>query len=277
MNDSTLRVAADLAIAATVTSYAAASSLYFLQLGGRTSRAIRLAPWAMGLGVAFHLVHFSMTSAIERACPVEGIHHATNLAALVVALTFLAVSRFWRIESVGAFVAPLATGALLAARFLGAPDPTPAVRSAVLPLHVTAVLLASALFAVASALAATYLLQEKQLKKKKLVGFFSRLPPLDVLDRASHRFLLAGFPLLTLGILIGLLWIGRIHGSEGQTALLRQVLTGFAWLTFAVVLLMRSLGGWRGRRAAWGTIVGFACAALVFIVYLVRSAHPGAL
>jgi ABC-type uncharacterized transport system permease subunit len=137
---------------------------------------------------------------------------------------------------------------------------------------VTAILLASALFAIASALAATYLLQEKQLKQKRALGLLQRLPPLDVLDRASHKFLLAGFPLLTLGIVTGLVWIGKIGSEAG---LLRQVLAYAAWVLFAIVLLMRSAGGWRGRRAAWGTILGFACAVLVFLVYLVRNAHAG--
>ena len=264
-------LATDLVLAATAACYAIASGLYFTQLAGRAPRGVRYAKIVLGLAVLLHFGHFLLISMVEKACPVEGIHQATSLMALSAAGIFLLISGFYRVDVIGAFIAPVSLSALLAARFVGGPDPTPPVRSAVLPLHVTAILLASALFAIASALAATYLLQERQLKQKSTGGLLQRLPPLDVLDAASHKFLLAGFPLLTLGIVTGLLWIGRIH--ENDAGLLRQVLAYMAWVLFAAVLLMRAAGGWRGRRAAWGTILGFGCAVLVFLVYLVRNLH----
>ncbi len=267
-----LTTAADVLLAITAVAYAVASGSFFLQLAGRES-ASRFAKALLGVGAVLHLAHFFVISANAKACPVEGIHQATSLSALTAVSVFLFVSRFWRVEVVGAFVAPVGLAALLAARFVGVSDPTPAVRTAVLPLHVTSIFVASALFAIASALAVTYLLQDRQLKRKRTSGLLRRLPPLDVLDKASHRFLLAGFPLLTIGILTGLLWIGRVAG--GNLGLVRQVLAYAAWLLFAAVLLMRSAGGWRGRRAAWGTILGFGCAVLVFLVYLVRNGRAG--
>jgi ABC-type uncharacterized transport system permease subunit len=259
----------DLLLAVTAIAYTVASGLYFLQLSGRSSH--RAAKPLLAAAAILHLGHFFAMSAGASNCPVEGIHEATSLMALTATGGFLLASRRWSIDAVGAFVAPVALAALLAARFVGMPDATPSVKTAVLPLHVTSIFLSSALFAIASAIAATYLLQEKQLKKKRTHGLFQRLPSLDVLDRASFRFLLAGFPLLTIGILTGLLWIGG--ASAGGLGLVRQVLAYAAWVLFASVLLMRTAGGWRGRRAAWGTILGFGCALLVFAVYLVRNAR----
>ena len=269
----TLTQTSDLVLAATAVCYVTASALYFSKLAGRAPRGDRFAQWALGGGALLHFAWFMLTAMVQHACPVEGIHQATSLMALSAALLFLVVGRFWRIDVIGAFIAPVCLTALLAARFVGIPDVTPPVRSAVLPLHVTTILLASALFAVASALAATYLLQEKQLKNKRAVGLAQRLPPLDVLDRASHKFLLAGFPLLTIGIVTGLLWIGRAGSNDA--GVMRQVLAYAAWVLFAAVLLMRTAGGWRGRRAAWGTILGFGCALLAFVIYLVRNVHVG--
>jgi ABC-type uncharacterized transport system permease subunit len=261
----------DFVLAGTAALYGAAAGVYFLQLAGRGQG--KGANVLLGSAALAHAGHFFLISSVQRACPVEGIHQATSLMALLATVIFLVANRFFRIKVIGAFIAPVALAALLGSRFVGARDPAVQVRNAVLPLHVTAILLASALFAIASALAVTYLLQEKQLKQKKGLGLLQRLPPLDVLDRASYRFLLAGFPLLTIGIITGLLWIGKIR--TGELALLRQVLTYAAWLLFAAVLLMRSTGGWRGRRAAWGTILGFGCAVLVFLVYLVRNVKGG--
>jgi len=46
------------------------------------------------------------------------------------------------------------------------------------------------------------------------------------------------------------------------------------WLVIAGVLFLRAAAGWRGRRAAYGTIAGFAFAVLVLVVYLVRKDAP---
>jgi len=35
-------------------------------------------------------------------------------------------------------------------------------------------------------------------------------------------------------------------------------------------LLMRVLAGWRGRKAAYGTVAGFSLASVVLLVYVVR-------
>lgn len=283
-----LSTAADLLLAGTALAYAGASGLFFARIArrGHTDRPRgaseppprttedtlgRRAEAVFALGALLHFMYFMLTAASVKACPVEGIQQAASLTGLVATTVFLFVSRAKRLDAVGAFVAPVSLGALLAARFLGGGPGVPLVKSAVLPFHVTAILVASALFAVSSALAATYLVQEKQLKQKRALGATRGLPPLEVLERASHRFLLAGFPLLTLGILTGLLFVGKLGETLGRAQLLRQVLAYAAWVCFAAVLFMRSAGGWRGRRAAWGTLFGFGCAVLVFLVYLVRD------
>lgn len=232
----------------------------------RTRPAARM---AFALGAFMHAAHL-LWSSWSLGWPVDRIEEVSSAAALLVAVLFLGVSRAVAVDLVGAFVAPLTLAALLASELLSTKAPDVGVRAAVLPVHVTAVLLASALFAVSSALAAAYLLQETQLKRKqRRVSILHRLPSLDVLDRASHGFLVAGFPLMTIGILTGLLWIG--HVGHDPAGMVRQVLGYASWAFFATVLLLRSSGRWRGRRAAWGTILGFACAVMVFVTYFVRG------
>ena len=96
-------------------------------------------------------------------------------------------------------------------------------------------------------------------------------PPLDALDKAVHRFLVAGFPLLTLGIVTGTVWAQNLESGTADE-IMRVVFGYTTWLLFAAVLLLRAMAGWRGRRAAYGTIAGLGCAAAVAIIYLVRPA-----
>jgi ABC-type uncharacterized transport system permease subunit len=271
---------ADLLFGATALVYSAACTTFLAFLlgwqagkpesGGAAGGAARWGPRLVAIAVPLHTAHILTSSLIMHVCPVEGIHFAMSVASMLAALAYVVARSRFRIDVVGAFVAPLALTFLLASRFVGA-DGTPRLRSAILPFHVAANLLGVALFTLAFAAAVAYLVQERHLKRKDLHGLFERLPPLDALDRAEHRFLVAGFPLLTIGILTGTLWAREVEA--GGAAEIARAAFGYAsWGLFGAVLLLRAAAGWRGRRAAYGTIAGFGFTVLVLLLYLVRDA-----
>jgi len=267
-------VLVEILLAATVCAYAAACGLFLAYLGNdRFARAGALAPRLLLVGTVLHAIHITSSSIILHICPVEGLHFALSVASMTACVVYLALRRRYRIDVVGAFVAPLALTFLLASNLVALSKPDAHYRRAILPIHVAVNLLGDALFMLAFAAAVAYLLQERRLKTKSLGGFFRKLPPLDALDRAEHRFLLAGFPLLTAGILTGVYWAHDVEA--GGAASIARAAFGYAtWLLFAAVLLLRAGAGWRGRKAAYGTIAGFGCAVLVLILYLLRGAGP---
>lgn len=240
--------------------------------GGARSLAplARWAPRLVALAVPLHAAHIVTSSLVLHVCPVEGIHFAMSIASMLIALAYVLARRRFRIDVVGAFVAPLALTFLLASRFVGTGG-GPKLRSAILPFHVAANLIGVALFTLAFAAAIAYLLQERHLKQKNLHGVFQRLPPLDALDRAEHRFLVAGFPMLTIGILTGTLWAREVEAG-GTAEIARAAFSYVSWALFGGVLLLRAAAGWRGRRAAYGTIAGFGFTVLVLLLYIVRDA-----
>jgi ABC-type uncharacterized transport system permease subunit len=263
----------------TATAYFAAAGLFLAHLLGSQRVPARLPIPLLAVGAMLHAAHIVVSSLVLHVCPVEGIHFPMSVVSMLMCVVYLVMRSRYRIDIVGAFVAPLALTSLLASRFVGGGtavvDQAPRFKSALLPLHVTANLLGVALFSLAFAAAALYLVQERLLKEKRIEGLFRRLPPLDALDRAEHRFLLAGFPLLTIGILIGTLWARQVE-MGGAADLLRAGFGYLTWLLIAGVLLLRAAAGWRGRRAAYGTIAGFGFAVLVLILYLLRASSPAA-
>ena len=95
-----------------------------------------------------------------------------------------------------------------------------------------------------------------------------------MLDSLSFRASLVGFTLLTVGVVTGALWMAREHA--GRAMLQPAPLMGVAtWWVFASILGLRVMSGWRGRRAAQGTIVGFLCAVSVLAFYAIRAASGG--
>ena len=265
-------VVADALFYATAAAYVTASAVFLRFLVRGTGEVGKRGPRLVAFGAVLHAAHIVIASLVLNVCPVEGIHFPMSVASMLMCVAYVLFRRRLRVEIAGAFVAPLALTSLLASRFVGGgAEPGAKIKSAILPFHVTTNLFGVALFSLAFSAAALYLVQEHLLKKKQIDGVFRRLPPLDVLDRAEHRFLLAGFPLLTIGIITGTLWARRVE-MGAPTEVLRAVFGYVTWLVIAAVLFLRAAAGWRGRRAAYGTIAGFGFAVVVLIIYLVRDA-----
>ncbi|MBI2892372.1 MAG: cytochrome c biogenesis protein CcsA [Deltaproteobacteria bacterium] len=259
----------------TIACYAGACGLYLAKLGGAAPRLTGAALPLTGAAVVAHIAWVGLR-AMRGECPAMGIHSALGGFSVVIVLVFLAVMRRYRLHAVGAFVVPITLLMLLSARFTGDAHELPrGVHRVLLPIHIAANLLGLVAFALAFALAIGYLIQERQLKKKRLVGIFSRLPSLDVLDLVSFRCVTIGFPLLTVGMVLGAV-VAQKLGEEAFVGT-AQILAVLTWLLFAVVIALRALVGWRGRRAAIGTVLGFLLAAGVLVSYLLRSgAGPAA-
>lgn len=242
---------------------------------GQAERAQRAATVTLGGAVLTHLAHDAGRWALRGLGPFAGLHEGLSTMALLVAA--VAFGLRWqgrRLEALGAFVAPLALLMLLASRGVDA-RPLMPLSGALLGLHVGSTILGTAAFTVAFALAAAYLLQEREVRQKRLRGMFQRLPPLEVLDVASFRSIALGLAPLTLGIATGI--FAGVQEAVGRGVPIlswRHYLALGVWAIFASVLVLRSVAGWRGRRAAIGTIVGYATAVLVLVGYSVRGPGP---
>ena len=248
--------------------YAAATVLFAAHLyrHGGMPKAAWTARRVMACGALLHAAHIAHHAATFRECPVKTINTGVSFGAFFAVAIYLALRKVWKLQGIGIFVAPVALMFLLAGRFLAMPSVPPGVRTNLLPLHIAVNVLGDAFFLLASGAAALYLFQEHQLKIKKAVSF-GKLPPLVSLDRANHGFLLTGFLLMTVGVVTGTFWVSRLHFGTA-TEILRLAFGYLSWLVFCGVLLLRSTLGWRGRRAAWGTLAGFLFALVVVSLYL---------
>lgn len=259
-----------------VIAYSVAATLFFVDLARREgwSTAARWAPRALGIGAALHATHVVTASLISDVCPVQSLHFALSLAALIAAALFLAVRRRLHLNALGAFVAAVALMFLVGAQFVSISRTGAGLPPVLLALHVTSNLIGLALLLLAGTAGGFYLVQERQLKGKRAGWLTAKLPPLDSLDMTEHRLLLAGFPLLTFGVVSGAVFAARFEHASG-TEVLRAALSYTTWFVVAGVLILRALAGWRGRRAAYGTIAGVVCVLLVLLLYVIQPVGGG--
>jgi ABC-type uncharacterized transport system permease subunit len=259
----------------TATCYAVACVLFSVHLIRGSATSVSWATRALGAGAAVDLVFVGVQQLATDTQPLA-IRQALAILSLLVAAGYLLVMRRRRMSVLGAFIAPLALLLLLGAG-LGSSVPAvpPHVRSALLPLHIGVNVLGIVAFALAFAAAVGYLVQERLLRRKQVIGLFQRLPALDVLDAVGLRLVTLGFPLFTIGVVTGSLWAVQRSGSTGVHLSAAQGFALVAWTCFAAVLIARAAAGWRGRRAAIGTLLGFGCAMAALIGYLARGAGVG--
>ncbi len=94
-------------------------------------------------------------------------------------------------------------------------------------------------------------------------GMLAPLPPLLTMERILFRLIWAGFILLTLTVLTGVVFSEYLFGQPIRLDH-KTVFTLIAWATFAALLVGRATRGWRGRIALSWTLGGFA---MLFLAY----------
>jgi cytochrome c-type biogenesis protein CcsB len=95
-----------------------------------------------------------------------------------------------------------------------------------------------------------------------------RLPSAATLDELAYRTTAFGFPIWTFAIIAGAIWAqaawGRYWGWDPK-----ETWSFISWTVFAAYLHARATAGWRGRRAAWLSLLGLAT--LLFNFYVVNT------
>lgn len=198
--------------------------------------------------------------------PVTNLHESLSFFAWMIIGILLIANLKYKVKVLGSFLAPIALLLMLFAFALPKEivPLAPVLKSFWHPFHVIFAFLGNALFTLTFCCGVMYLIQEHQLKSKKMGAITKRLPPLNLLDDLSYQSLKFGFPLLTLGIITGAVWAeyawGRYWGWDPK-----ETWSLITWLLYAALLHQRLTVGWRGRKAAMMAIVGFLAVLFTFL------------
>jgi ABC-type transport system involved in cytochrome c biogenesis permease subunit len=227
-------------------------------------RVLHGARWGLALGAVAQTIAFATLHRQESAPSLSDLGQALAVMAwLGVIFTLSLLSRF----RLPGFVPPLAFIAFLAAfgATLSAPElATGSDATGSLPhAHV---LLASAGFAalgVAGLAGIFFLFEHRALKNRRSLRGRLPMPSLEALDRVNRVALVLGFPLLTLGVMTGSLWLDSRTGSLWSGSL-HEAWTLIAWMIYLGLAALRFVGHQGARQAAASAVAGFAF--LVFAV-----------
>ena len=227
------------------------------------------------LGFVFHTTAmFKRGFSLER-CPINNLYEATLFIAWTIVASYLLIGTWSRLRFLGAFASPLvfAIGVFALFPSLDLHPGHPTFTGGWSSLHKALILLAYGAFGLSSVAGLMYLTQEHDLKFHKLRAVLSMLPPIQRLELVTARLLLAGFILLSAGLVVSVIYLRQTHRVYFMNDA-EMIYSAFVWLLYLALLVLHWRFAQRGRRFAWGAIGGFAFVMLTFWgVYLLSGLH----
>jgi ABC-type uncharacterized transport system permease subunit len=198
----------------------------------------------------------------------EGMHLGIGNA--LSAIVWLTVAIYWlgnlvyKVEGLQAMVMPVAALCVLLPAIFPAARALPNTELAAFKAHLVISLLAYSFFTIASLHVLLMALLERRLHGGDLPFGLHKLPPLLTMETLLFRIIAAGFVLLTLTLVSGIVFSEELFGKALRFNH-KTVFGILSWLIFAALLGGRRLYGWRGRIAVRWTLAGFLMLVLAYV------------
>ncbi|MCR4287592.1 MAG: c-type cytochrome biogenesis protein CcsB [Deltaproteobacteria bacterium] len=141
-----------------------------------------------------------------------------------------------------------------------------------LDFHVFTTFIGYAAFAISFGVSIMYLLKNRSELRGGASKLLETFPDSRTLDELSYRAIAWGFPFLATGIISGAVWANYAWGTYWSWDP-KETWSLITWFMYAAYLHARVTRGWRGRKAAYLSIIGFL--AVVFLYWGVSFILPG--
>lgn len=133
-------------------------------------------------------------------------------------------------------------------------------------IHVSSIMVAAGFFVVGAAASLLFLVKNRAEENGSTNPVLGRFPRSGRIDQISFRANAIGFPLWTFGTLIsGPIW-AHYAWSRYWAWDPKEVWALITWIVYAGYLHARVTAGWKGKRAAWIGLVGFATFVISYYV-----------
>ncbi|MCG9127166.1 cytochrome c biogenesis protein CcsA [Candidatus Poribacteria bacterium] len=187
--------------------------------------------------------------------------------AWTITLVYLIIVRLTKLRTLGSFVMPVAFIFILISYSFSETTSHRAdifTTNWVIP-HVILIILSYASFIAAFGFGLMYLIAEKKIREKTQTLLYNILPPLDVADELGSIFIFLGVILLTIGVLVGSFLPTYLKDLPWNWYDPKVISTLVTWLIYVVHICIRQFWGWRGRKAAFLSILGFLAVLCTYV------------
>jgi cytochrome c-type biogenesis protein CcsB len=214
----------------------------------------------LGLGILFRGLSAGRV-------PIGNMYEFSLAAGFAVSLTYCLMSISRDLRWLGLFISIpvlLDLGLALTVLYTESAQLVPALNSYWLAIHVSAAVVCIGAFTMGAALSGLYLVAQAAedrvstgRKPGRSSAFAQRIPSADRLDLMSYRIHAFMFPIWTFAVIAGAIWAeaawGRYWGWDPK-----ETWAFITWVIYAAYLHARATAGWRGKKAAYVALAGYA-------------------
>lgn len=205
-------------------------------------------------------------------CPVATLFETLVFIAWCIVGLHLAFALFARLNYLTVFVMPWVLLAMLAAAAVGDRGTArEGARGVWLGAHAAVDELAFAAFALAGVASLMYLVQESQLRRRRLSASFMQMPPILRLQSLATWLFVGGFVLYSLGLAGGAVAL-VVRKTAHTCADAKLLWAGGIWIYALVLVVGRWNGRLAGRRFAWLCLGGVL---FLFATFALANAWSG--
>ena len=223
-----------------------------------------------------HLIYIVLRTVAFDHTPITNVFEIFTILAITISFSYFLVELVSDIRGTGPFIIVLSfIFQLISSLFIqDLVEVKDVLRSNLLGIHVISALLGYSGFTISAVYGFLYLVLYKDIKLNRFGLIFNRLPNLEVLERLSLYSALIGFIALTIGIVIGIIWLPMAFPKFSFLDP-KLIGTGLVWLLYGIGITSKVLGNWRGKRLVLLSISGFVVAIISTILsnFLAQSFH----
>jgi len=245
--------------------YLYVASVYLMNLWTSRNVLLKSVNYILITGAIFHLI--SVLLIIKSGYrDIFQIDNLLYVFSLLIILVFIVYQFNVKSHVLGALLFPLVFLLTLPSVVLP-PDLATSLRTPnnyLVLVHVLVTFLGQAVFTIAFLAGLLYLFEENRIKNKKVNKLLKKFPSLTSLDNINFYSLIIGFPILTIGLALGIVISKHMWG-----VLLRwhqkEIWAVITWVLYALLIYSRIGLGFKGKKSAIGAIIGFAVIILTFV------------
>jgi ABC-type uncharacterized transport system permease subunit len=212
------------------------------------------------IAVIFHFAGLYQLLVLPKGVDL-GIHNMVSAFMLAINLLTLSSSLHKPLHNLFIFLFPLSILSIVFSLFSNIEEPHFVAVNKGIASHIILSVLAYCILAMATFQALLWSWQNHQLKQHKPTGAVRLLPPLQTMEQLLFEMLWFGVILLTLGIVVGFIFIDNIFA---QHLVHKTVLSIFALIVFSALLWGRHTLGWRGKTAVKWVLSGYSLLMLAY-------------
>ncbi len=230
---------------------------YGIFFGKRKSLESKTTPILIALLCA-HAVEIATRLLALRAMPLSTVFDGLSFLSFSILFIYVLIESSFKNKSSGLFILLFAFLVKLFSSFsynweretselLGSPTFT---------IHAFLTLTGCTAITISALYALMYVIQHRNMKKRRFGVIYRQMPPLDYLERMSIRSVALGVMTLGLGIVLGHVETARVFGSSWISDP-KVIITDSIWILYTVSYVMARAFKWRGRWMAYLSLSGF--------------------